>query len=327
MSGVIDPGSLSVLLVSKLGNAYRSRHPEIRFDCPFCTSHGNTPDTKGRLWINVDKQLFLCYRCKTRGNLDRLFVLLGLGAAPVLTDWNRILELLLETADVIPEDDDSDAPCEYPCDVIPALENSLASRYLLAPKGEIVWKSGKGRGLTHQQIIDYGIVVGAETPFKTRIFIPTYNNAGVVVYWVARDMTGEAKAKYINPERSRRSQIFNLHRAINYQYCIITEGVFSAIAAGDNAVATYGKMISSAQVYKLADAGFSRYYVALDNDAMEESIDLCRSLDSLGKEVWFVPLPTGQDPDSVSDFTECLRSSRKFTIAEAIRHALDGFSA
>jgi hypothetical protein len=98
-------------------------------------------------------------------------------------------------------------------------------------------------------------------------------------------------------------------------------GVFSArvplLAIRRNAVPLFGKSISQALMLKLVENNVKTIYIALDNDALKDSINHCEKLLNLGKEVYLVEL-SGKDPSDMGfeQFTKLLHKSTKLTFSE-----------
>jgi DNA primase len=85
---------------------------------------------------------------------------------------------------------------------------------------------------------------------------------------------------------------------------VITEGAISAVMAGVDAVATYGKYVGPEQVEMLIKLQSVtdrpvKYLVALDGDALNFSQKLARSLYERGLETYLVNLPLEHDPASL----------------------------
>jgi DNA primase len=110
------------------------------------------------------------------------------------------------------------------------------------------------------------------------------------------------------PRKRRIYRYYDVLRGLRkkkFNSVVITEGTISAIRAGLNAVATYGKYVSPEQVEMLAslqtkaDAGPISYIVALDGDALSYSMKLARRLFARGLQTSVVMLPDGHDPASL----------------------------
>jgi hypothetical protein len=301
-------------LTAKLGQPYAGTLlPELRFDCPLCEKHGEpTADTHGRLQIHITKQVYICYRCGAKGRMQRLFDALGIETQVTVRSFSEIFEILLSSG-VQVEPYDADEPCDYPCQVRPVQDDWEARAYLELQ-----------RGFSPEQIEDAGIVVGMGH-WGDRIFLPARNAEGIVTYWVARTIRPDGEPKYLNPAgKSRRFHVFNLAQvAQQREQVIITEGVFSAMAAGPTGIATYGKMVSNRQLQDLSSLRFKRYYVALDGGEAIEAMHVADWLTSRGNDVYVVNLPPGKDPDDVrNQFGQYLDAAEPLTLLSRIASLL-----
>lgn len=311
-------------LLPYLGTPYPAPGAEIRFDCPVChkrSSH-RTPDTKGHLYLNTAKKLFFCQRCEWKGSLKWLLQYFGLPSTQTSTvaEWADVVRRMSYfTGEDYGEKYDATEEIEYPCGVHAPSSVYATFRYLTQPKTE-KFNGLSCRGLHPSLIREYQLREGAAGSWgETRVFIPTFHE-GKMTFWVARDTSGTAATKYLNPTgRSRRYHIFNLDRAMKYRDVVITEGVFSAIAAGPNAVATFGKYVTGEQLRLLRQADFRTYYVALDGDAAAQAIYVAEWLQARGCKVQMVSLPVNQDPDSVEDFQGYVDNSEPYGWETAAR--------
>lgn len=313
-------------LSAHLGNTFQAPGAEIRFNCPQCDRAGKTPDTKGHLYINTRKEVYFCQRCEWKGSVKWLFQHLGIRTTPTVQSWaDTIRRLRLITGEDYREAYDPAEEIEYPCGTIEPELGYRAYTYLTASKDREV--NGLAcRGLHPTVIDEYRIRIGASGTFwEQRIFVPTWWD-DLLTFWVARDLTGTHPVKYLNPYgRSRRYHVFNLDKALQYRDVVITEGVFSAIAAGPNAVASFGKYVTAEQLIQLAEAGFETYYVALDGDAKPQALYVASWLKRRGKHVKIVALPAWGDPDSVEDFPQRLREAPTFGFRTRLEFTMNRF--
>lgn len=315
-------------LEAALGRGSIAGSEEYQFNCPYCIKRKGSADTHHHLYVNPTKQLngikgwYYCHRCMARGPLNR--VLKGFGAEPVrpsLSKWDEWLRALKQPRKPTRA---PRPPVEMPEDYVPCFRGTEAYDYLAS------------RDIAETIIAEYRIGFGSQDlkhltkeerrrfAGSGRIIFPDFDSEGNVVYWVARTYKGH-KIKYKNPPDSdARDKVFNLARASEYVNVVITEGVISAIAAGRNAVATYGKDVTSAQIAMLVETSFDNYYVALDGDALKcerwsktkpAAIKLAEALHARGCTVWVVELPYHHDPASVEDFDAHLRAARPFGLA------------
>jgi len=313
-------------LEAVLGSGRISGSEEYQFNCPFCLVRKGSSDDKHHLYVNPHRVLhgikgwYYCHRCQAAGPLTR--ILKGYKEVitrPSLTQWQQWLQELKNPKKAVLQT----RKVELPEDYVPCFKGTEAYDYLKsrAIDDSIIadYKIGYGiknlRGLTKEERRKYA--------GSGRIIFPDFDSEGCVVYWVARTYKGHT-IKYKNPPDSdARDKVYNLANAVQYRDVVITEGVISAIAAGRNAVATYGKDVTPTQVAMLVRGGFDRYYVALDGDALKRArtakvttkppaIKLAKDLAGRGCAVLMVLLPYEHDPASVPNFMERLKNAKPF---------------
>lgn len=305
-----------VALVERLGPYTRSGE-EYRFDCPYCEHHIKTKDTRQHLYFNLDLTIkgetgwFHCFRCNSKGSVKRV---LGndyfTGNAIVTDQFKRlVLSSLAATADsqaVRPAKSVS-----LPLDYHEVFEGTKAHRYLCS------------RGISDDLIGYYRLGFGAEDLRQVeigarhlyagsgRIVFPDFDNSENVIYWVARSYVDHV-AKYKNCKSYSRDQLYWFHGVDKSEPVVITEGPISAIRAGRNAIATYGKSVTKEQISKLLSSSVRQFVVALDGDARKESFKLASVLHSNGKEVRLVDFGMDEDPASVDDMSDRIRLANVF---------------
>lgn len=302
--------ALRGMLIEKLGDDFPASSQELRFRCPTCHTKGKTRDTSGHLHINARVEKFNCFRCGWKGPVSYLFQVLGIQSTASVQDWAEVARNMSLFNDGMPDPtkkhSDNTTEIGYPCLTVHPAYVQEAWSYLTRPKHE------GGRGLTNQHIAYYGICAATDGKYVGRVFIPTLFN-GKVVFWVARSYMDHDQ-KYLNPPGiSKVDYVFGLQQAKSYDTVIITEGVFSAIAAGPNAVATFGKAVSDNQRKMIADAGFKQVVVALDGDARTEAIKLAQWFSIRGHVTYLVDMPKEHDPDSDPEFHNRVRNAELFT--------------
>lgn len=276
----------------------KSRHAgsELIFNCPFCAERGHV-DTKYHFYLNPEKQVWVCHRCNERGNVRSLFRKLGIPMGE--EDFGPPTDDYLENAlkkDLHPTPPGEDlVNFMYPVPVEPIVPGTLAYEYLRARKFDL------------EKITRYGLVWGV---YKgPRIFIPTYSTSGMS-YWVARSiLKDERSPKYLNPTAGKDTSVFNLSRQRKNEI-VICEGVFSAMAVGEQGVSIFGKVATAFQMKALLQAPVTGYTVCLDGDASKENMRLAMALLVSGKPVSYVTLSHEDDPDSVESWENCY-SARK----------------
>lgn len=298
----------------------KSGGDEYRFNCPYCIHKVGSADTKGHLYINLELVIgdargwSNCYRCGTAApvkfliegcNVDtEVTVSSGSLRKVVLESFlpNTVKSSTRKTAGII----------DFPEDFLPVSKETEAYQYLVS------------RGLSDEDIQEYEIGYGYARLHRLeektrqryvgsgRIIFPDRDLQGRLQYWVARTYKNH-KIKYKNCRSDSRMQIYSLSRASqNKDQVVICEGPLSAIRAGRDAVATYGKLITSDQILILAKSNFNRYVVALDGDAKQEAYRLAKALSSKGKKVSIVDFRYGEDPASVDDIRDRIDNAVPF---------------
>ena len=141
------------------------------------------------------------------------------------------------------------------------------------------------------------------------IIIPSYDKNGKLNYFTSRSFEKDAYIKYRNPDCSRDIIPFELF--INWDSpLILCEGPFDAIAIKRNAIPLLGKNIQTNLLKRIAESTVKKIYVALDTDALKQSLKHCEYFINQGKEVYLVELE-GKDPSEMgfSYFTKLIQNT------------------
>lgn len=305
---------------------------DVVYMCPRC--EGSTGS--GHLYVNYTKGYYHCYRCDLGGkNLKSLVRLLGLDIEEEIPQ--SVLHRPDESVDKSLEDMIQSLKVDTPQREIrdysvPLEISDQYFNYHTSPLSPGAYRYLLDRGLSPEEICMYGMREGLNRRgeylgtiecknYAGRILVPSKDSrTGLVSFFVARDYTGKAARKYLNPPSSvgyASENVWNLDVASKVSpTVIICEGVFTAIAAGRgkyNAVATYGKSIKPSsnssspglsQGEKLLKAGFSTYIVAYDTDALSSLLDTCEYLYERGLNVKYIKVPPINGPHTdIADLT------------------------
>lgn len=260
---------------------------ETRYCCPFCLERIGKADHNYHLYLHdcdgrcmkckmAEKDLrgfYFCHRCSAAGRVN--FEPEG----DCLENWDEDVDNFLH-----PRKAPGAEQLELP--VTGKITRGLeAYEYL------------KKRGIGEDLIDYYGISLGLDR-LRGRVVVPDLNQNLQWNYWVARDYTGSSTIRYVAPPQRfavRQKQVFHLDR-IDEDTIFITEGVFSAIAVGKEAVALYGKYVFDSQIQRMVEKGINYAYCVLDPDAVSWNWELGKQLTSWGIEAYIVRLPDGKDP-------------------------------
>lgn len=271
---------------------------EIRYYCPECVSRKGTPDTKGKLYVNVKSLKFNCFRCGYKGQIGRVKV----NPDKVYDEEKEVEEskLIKELSSVISEPDIFNL--KIPIEKV--TENENATQYLL------------NRGFTCKQMEYYDMRVGNINNEFGRIVIPNQVNKLVYTdFYSARTYINQIP-KYHNPGKEKSKIVFNLHRIQEHTPIIVVEGALTAIAAGYHAVATLGKTMTKDQASKILMKHPTVIYVNYDHDAEKNSEDACKLLYSMAPEIPIREILMADDRDAADlsheEYTKCIKSSIKF---------------
>jgi DNA primase len=307
-------------LIEVLGQPVPSRD-ELLFNCPFyhfdAAIGGHKPDTKRRLYVNLKKKKYTCYRCKAGGSVNKLYRRLGL-SSPRVPSVSRYDTVVAEFRYGRPADVEKEMPAALPDDWTGALSPMMEGyRYLL------------DRGLDEDLIAERRIMLGLKA-LSGRVVFPSYDLHDKLDYWVARLYVPDPKGrrpKYKNPKKTggagRTYKLYWFDR-IDGPDIFIAEGVLSALAIGRNATCTFGVNVTGDQIDKLARADFDRYYIAFDGeyDARQDAYELASKLRMVGNAVWIVNMPDGEDPASITkgELSRCIDRAWRFDSTNKLKH-------
>ena len=152
------------------------------------------------------------------------------------------------------------------------------------------------RGLDEVDIIRYNIQSSIKGKYNKRIIIPSYDRSGILQGFISRTYENSSKTPYLNPEGL--NNIIFFEHLINWNCPIVLcEGVFDAMTIKHNAIPLLGKRLNPKLRVKLLKSKVQDVYVALDQDAKYEALDLCKQLIDLWKTPHLVELNEGDPAD------------------------------
>tara|TARA_R110001592_G_scaffold103297_1_gene291115 strand:- start:99 stop:1025 length:927 start_codon:yes stop_codon:yes gene_type:complete len=155
----------------------------------------------------------------------------------------------------------------------------------------------KRRNVSKADILRYNIGYCEGGVYDKMIIIPSYSHEGTLNYFVARNFNEHSPVKYKNPPMSKDIVPFELF--INWSSpLVLCEGMFDALAIKRNAIPLLGKHIQRELMKKIVTSQVKKIYIALDKDALKESVGFCEHLMNEGKEVYLVDLKE-KDPSEM----------------------------
>lgn len=274
------------------------------------------------LWVNLRKQMGICYRCGLKLH-DVISVVAAIlhcaksAAQGIVAEGETGATKLADILDNLDPQAYQDAQ-ETPIKIVLPREMKRVTHTSKVPK------YATSRGLTRAICLRHNIGWCDSGYYKNRLIVPIYDLKGSLVSFVARWMgkPSDDIKKVLYPKGSKTSQyLFNHKIAATKKTIVITEGVFDAIAVGSCAVALFGKHASKTQLGLLAELGQTRKLVVmLDTDAQNEARDLAEDLTVVSRDVRLARLASGiKDPGDAPRREIC----RSIRLAEKPRQLSD----
>lgn len=282
-------------LKTRFPNA-KGSYPEFKICCNQCD------DKRFRLGFNVLKEVGHCFNCGYRIGPHKFKEFLGQEFGDYSkNDIDSVISMINEENIRLQGITPWDKKLEFP-GIKMTLAPGQKNPYYLA-LFERACTYLEDRGFYALGVADhYGLILPEEGFFSTpRLVIPTFEK-GRMVFYQARAL-GDSMPKYLNPPKKlgpvgKNNFVFNLDRVDPSQDLIICEGVFSAMAAGPQAVAVFGKEISATQRLKILGCGAKRATILFDPGAMSSALKAGNSLRG-ALEIRVANLELG-DPNEVS---------------------------
>ena len=296
---------LVYLLESLLGRSKTARGgDEAVFNCPNCNHK------KKKLTLNKLTQKFQCWVCGFKG--ARALQLLKFIKAPY-TAFEELKGIdsqynFKASTQVVKSKDQLKLPEGFtPIITGRGLTRDKSYNYLLS------------RGITSQDVVKYNIGYIEEGPLNNFIITPSYDRDGFLNYWVGRSFDSNAYHKHKLPPASK--DIIGFDMLINFNLpLILCEGAFDAIALKRNAIPLFGKKISKTLYKELVRSKVKQIYLALDQDAILDSLQYAKELMAYGKEIFLLELE-GKDPSEIGfeGMTNILQKATPLNFQELVK--------
>lgn len=272
----------------------KGHYPEYKICCTECD------DARYRLGFNIVKQVAHCFNCGFKIGPGRFQAFIGQEFGSYSKNDFASAESALDDLSYTSPTQQDFYPHVVPGIAMHSAKHTQAPWYknLYALAHAYLGSRGFDPVLIAQR---YQLLLPEERFFtNARLVIPTFE-AGRMVFYQARTLT-DAVPKYLNPPKKlggigKNNFVFNLDAVQPQHEIIICEGVFSAIAAGTQAVAVFGKEIGQAQRLKILQSGATRVVILFDPGALKSAAKAANFLrDAL--EVRVANLELG-DPNEV----------------------------
>ena len=262
-----------------LGN-YWQKGDEHLYHCPYCNHH------KKKMSINFANGFWKCWVCDMRGkNVYRIVRKFGsyqqrekfreLQGHVDLSDFEQLFKEYNE----IEDKQALELPKEFIslCNKDLPMDTTDAFRYL------------SSRGIGRKEILKWKIGYCKEGRYAGRILIPSFDMDGDCDYFIARSYVGHSY-RYLNPPADR-DIVFNELMIDWDEPIVLVEGVFDAIAAGQNAIPILGSTLrEDSRLFQAVALHGTPVYMALDHDAEKKAEWIIRSLLRYDIEVFKIPI-------------------------------------
>lgn len=300
------------LLESILGKGRQTSGDNVAFFSPFCDHH------KQKLEINLDSELkdnpWHCWISNEKGrSIYTLFKKIKVKKVHI-----QKLEEITGGRFLYDKQDKKEF-VQLPDDFFQL--SSITKKDLKNPYIKNVLNYLNKRGITPIDIIRYNIGMSFTGEYANRIIIPSYDSNGNLNYFVSRSIS-DYGMKYKNPKVSKDIIAFDFY--INWNMPItLVEGVFDAIAVKYNAIPLLGKFMSTTLKKKIIDSGIKKIYLALDSDAITDTLKIAKYFINSGIDVYSINLDK-KDPSEMGhdEFIEKYQSAQQITNKKLIEMEL-----
>jgi DNA primase len=301
----MENAALLILLESILGPGDKTSRGNYAFKCPFCIHH------KNKLEINAitnekNENPWHCWVCEAKGKTIKSLLKMMKAPASKSTELNMII------SPGVTRHITNIEHIELPKDFI-SLSNpfpAVIEDRIAQIESKHAFKFLRSRGLTNEDVIKYNIGFCKDGPYKDRVIIPSYDENGILNYFIARAYK-DGVQKYKNPPTDAKSAI-GLELYINWDAPIILiEGMFDALTVKRNVIPLFGKIIHEKLMKKLVSSSVNRIYIALDPDAIKNALKYAEELMTYGKEIYLVELD-GKDANEIGfeRFLKCIEHAQ-----------------
>ena len=285
------------------------KQDEYMYWSPFITHH------KRKLQINTQTGKWHCWVSNVGG---RNFFQLFKKVSATKEQFDELVELVGENKFYKVKEEDKKNIVKLPDDFKPLWNGNdgIVKRHALT----YLYK----RGITDEDIIKYNIGYCDSGLYSNRIIVPSYDSNGKLNFFVGRDFYS-SKMKYKNSPTSK--DIIGFDIFINWdEPIILCEGVFDAMAFKRNAIPLFGKTVPKSLQKKIIEFGVKTLYLALDNDAMSDTIKITEMFLSEGIDVKIMVLKD-KDPSELG-FEKLLKSIQTTSttkFSDLMKYKLKGF--
>jgi len=248
--------------------------------CPQCVETKGFSYNKKKLVIRTDTFVSHCWVCNNKSR--NLFPWIKKHFPEHLGEYVESFLKGQQLTDIEPEDVENAQP---------VVSLPPGYKFLFNEKGLHANRARKylsSRGIYKEKdywFWKFGIAPDNED-LVDRVIIPSFDAQGNINYWTARTYRKKAFPKYINPEVPRESVIFN---EINIDWTkplTLVEGPFDLLKCNENATCLLGSSFGPDYLlFRKIVENETPVVLALDEDAQEKALTICKSLIEYGIQV------------------------------------------
>jgi len=269
----------------------------LNVQCPFCD------DAEFHRGIYLDNFRSSCFKCKK--NVD-LFEYINAVASVSQEELTQLLEgnhfeeqsALSIITSIINRSEQEAQPVVKTVSWPPAGSISLKKMKTDSVANSFLQR----RKLSYDFCCSRDVYIGIVGRWSGRFLIPTYEH-GKVVAFQGRDMSNSHPAKYLT-EGDVSNYLYNFDNLKPDVPLAVTEGILSGWRIGGNFTCTFSTSLSEKQILLLLNSKPSELILCWDigqagGDAFFKSRAVLSRLSTFFPNLFYVPLPEGEDPDSL----------------------------
>lgn len=312
---------LTICLGESKQGGYTSGVSQYQWNCPSCAEEKGGVDGKYNLETSFIIGKFHCWACDTKGSLS--YLIGKYGGSKLLKEYQDEIKAINESKmyDLSSYMDTVNGMIQLNGKLL-ELPKTFTKIDISTLKNKKLKEYLEKRKIT-QDIIDkfnigYTQWDGEDYSMRSRIVVPSYDENGVLNYWVSRDFTGyEKRTKYKNCDADKKEIVFQ-ESTIDYNADIIlVEGALDCIYA-PNCISMLGKfLLKDSELFrKLYSKANGNIFICLDADTTIDETKRIYSLLNIGRlrgKIRYIRL------DDLKDFGEIYENKGKDGIIETIK--------
>lgn len=324
------------ILVSFLGESkqggYDSSTTQYQFNCPFCAEEEGEIDGKYNLEISFELLVYKCWKCENSGSLSRLIK--RFGGRDALREYHEAAESL-KTAKYYSLSDEEKKILDRETKRL-VLPKTFHKIDLSTCRDRRLVQYLRKRKIDQRIINRFGIGYCEwsdspdERPWSNRVIIPSYDESGMLNFFVGRDFLPDKKeqepGKFIRPKYkncdAEKNEIIFQDSLVDWDADItLVEGAIDCIY-GPNTISMLGKTMDEGMALfkKLRNNARAKVILCLDGDVDDFQIEkLCNLLyyGGIGDRTYYIDLKRDMQP--YKDFGEIFEAEGRRGIIRALR--------